>query len=116
MKEVVLTLPDKTYERLAAIAAAAHKSPQQWIEERLLIEQDLQMPEDEAHTLLVAALDALGFKRLAAEQAKRLSELLHARKKRVLSESEATELNTLMNEADALELGSLQRLAATLEG
>lgn len=115
MKEVILTLPDETYERLVADAASAHKSPEQWIVDRLFTEQGPQAAVAEPHTLLAAALDALGFKRLEPEKAKRLSELLNVRKERSLSSDEAVELKALMTEADALELESLQRLAAALE-
>ncbi|MGH7966344.1 MAG: hypothetical protein ACRERD_31715 [Candidatus Binatia bacterium] len=111
MKEVTLTLPDKTYERLVADAASAHKSPEQWIIDRLFTGQSSYMAEP--HILLAAAFDALGFKRLEPEKAQRLSELLYARKERLLSPHEVAELNTLMAEADALELESLQRLAVT---
>lgn len=114
MKEVILTLPDKSYERLVADAASADKSPEQWIIDKLFAEQGAQATAAEMHTLLTAALDALGFKRLAPEKAKRLSALLQVRKERVLSGDETTELLALMTEAEALELESLQRLAATL--
>ena len=115
MKEVTLTLPDKTYERLMADAASAHQSPEQWIIDKLFTEPGWQTATAELHTLLAAALDALGFRRLEPEKAKRLSELLHVRKERPLSSEETAELNALMAKADALELESLQRLAATLE-
>src|SRR5262245_61934065 len=114
MKEVILTLPDKTYEQLVADATSDQKSPEQWIRDRLLAEQSAQSAATELHMLLAAALDALGFKRLELEKTKRLSELLRARKERSLSDEEATELHALMAEADALELESLQRLATTL--
>jgi hypothetical protein len=117
MKEVVLTLPDKIYERIVVDATSAHKSPEQWILDRLFteLEQGTQVPAAELNTFLAAALDALGFQRLEPEKAKRLSELLHVRKEHLLSSDEAAELNALMAEADALELESLQRLVATLE-
>jgi hypothetical protein len=115
MKEVILTLPDKTYEQLVADAASAQKSPEQWIMDRLLTEQSTQIAAAELHTLLAAALDALGFQRLEPEKTERLSGLLRVRKERPLSGEETAELHTLMAEADALELESLQRLAAALE-
>ncbi len=42
MKEVILTLPDKAYEQLAIDAAAAHKSPEQWILDKLFAEPESQ--------------------------------------------------------------------------
>lgn len=111
MKEVILTLPDKAYEQLAVDAAAAKQSPEQWILDKISA-----APESppEPHTLLAAALDTLGFQRLAAEKAGRLSELLACRKAHPLADEETAELHALLAEADALELTSLQRLAATL--
>lgn len=114
MKEIILHLPDTTYERIAAKAAAAHKSPEQWILDRLSVEPSPLAPVAEPHTLLAAALDSLGFRRLEPEKAKRLSALLQVRKARALSHDEAHELHTLMSEADALEVESLQRLATAL--
>jgi len=114
MKEVILTLPDKAYEQLAIDAAAVHKSPEQWILDRLFAESESQATPPEIHTLLTAALDTLGFQRLAPEKAKQLSALLSLRKVHPLSDKETAELNALLAEADALELASLQRLAATL--
>jgi hypothetical protein len=69
----------------------------------------------EPHTLLTAALEALGFRRLESHKAQRLSALLTLRKHRPLSPDESVELQTLMTEADALEIESLQRLATTFE-
>ena len=114
MKEVILTLPDKAYERLAADAASAQKSPEQWILDKLFAEPESQAVPTESHALLTAALDTLGFQRLAPEKAKQLSELLALRKAQPLSSEETTKLHALLAEADALELESLQRLAATL--
>jgi hypothetical protein len=114
MQEITLHLPDTTYERIAAEAAAAHKSPEQWILDRLFTEPSLSAPVAEPHTLLAAALDALGFQRLEPEKAKRLSALLQDRKARALSHDEAHELHALLSEADALEVESLQRLAVAL--
>ena len=114
MKEVTLTLPDKMYEQLAIDAAAAQKSPEQWILDKLFAEPESQPMPPEAHTLLAAALDTLGFQRFAPEKARRLSELLSLRKACALSDEETSELHALLAEADALELTSLQRLAATL--
>jgi hypothetical protein len=114
MKEVILPLSDTTYERLVTDAALARKTPEQWILDKLFAEQGAQAAVDDLHTLLAAALDALGFKRLEPEKAKRLSELLQVRKERSLSSDETAESNALMAEADALELESLQRLAASL--
>jgi len=115
MKEVTLTLPDKTYKQLVASAASVHKSPEQWIIDRLLTEQGAQAAAAELHTLLAAALDALGLKRLEPEKTKRLSELLSVRKERPLSSEETSELNALLSADDALEVEGLERLAATLE-
>lgn len=114
MKEIILQLPDTTYERIIAEATAAHKSPEQWILDRLFPEPSSSAPVAEPQTLLAAALDSLGFQRLEPEKAKRLSALLQVRKSRALSHDEAHELHSLMAEADALEVESLQRLAAAL--
>jgi hypothetical protein len=114
MKEIILHLPDTTYERIAAEAGSAHKSPEQWILDRLFPEPSPSAPVAEPHMLLAAALDSLGFQRLEPEKAKRLSALLQVRKSRALSHDEAHELHALMSEADALEVKSLQRLAAAL--
>ncbi len=114
MKEITLHLPDTTYERIAAEAGSAHKSPEQWILDRLFPEPSPLDPVTEPHMLLAAALDSLGFQRLEPEKAKRLSALLQVRKSRALSHDEAQELHALMSEAKALEVESLQRLAAEL--
>jgi hypothetical protein len=114
MKEMILRLPDTTYERIIAEAASARKSPEQWILDRLFTEPSPSATVAEPHTLLAAALDSLGFKRLEPEKAKRLSALLQVRKARALSHDEADELHALMAEADSLEVESLQRLAAAL--
>jgi hypothetical protein len=114
MKEIILHLPDTTYEQIAAEAGSAHKSPEQWILDRLFAEPSPSAPGAEPHTLLAAALDALGFQRLAPEKAKRLGALLEVRKARDLFPDEAHELHALMSEADILEVESLQRLAAAL--
>jgi hypothetical protein len=114
MKEIILHLPDATYERIIAEATAAHKSPEQWILERLFPEPGPSAPVAEPHMLLATALDSLGFQRLEPEKAKRLSTLLQDRKTRALSPDEAHELHALLSEADALEVESLQRLAAAL--
>ena len=114
MKELLLHLPDEAYERLVMEAAAAQQSPEQWLLDRLLTPAPpsaVAVP----HTLLAAALDALGFQRLAPEKVTRLSTLLEARHARVLSPEEADELQALMTEADTLELESLQRLAAAVQ-
>ena len=115
MREIVLTLPDQVYEKLVAKAASAHRSPEQWIVDSLLNEQLPQVDVEDSHMLFTAALDALGFKRLEPKKTKRLNDLLQARKERILSEGETTELTTLMTEADTLELESLQRIVTTLE-
>jgi hypothetical protein len=116
MKEMTLTLPDQAYERLVAVAALDHKSPEQWILDRLLVGHDTpEVTTAELPALLAAALDALGFQRLDPEKTRRLSELLRVRKERLLSGEEAAELNMVMTAAEALELESLQRLAAALE-
>jgi hypothetical protein len=114
MKELLLHLPDHAYERLVMEAAAAQQSPEQWLLDRLVAPSPpgtVTVP----HTLLVAALDALGFQRLALEKATRLSILLEARHARALSPDEADELHALMTEADALELAGLQRLVAAVQ-
>src|SRR5262249_31178504 len=115
MKELLLHLPDHAYERLVMEAAAAQQSPEQWLLDRLLAQSPPPAAVTEPHALLAAALDALGFQRLAPEQATRLSTLLEARKARALSHDEANELHALMTAADALELESLQRLAAAMQ-
>ena len=115
MKELLLHLPDHAYERLVMEAAAAQQSPEQWLLDRLLAQAPPPAAVAEPHTLLAAALDALGFQRLAPEQAKRLSTLLETRKARALSHDEANELHASMTAADALELESLQRLAAAMQ-
>jgi hypothetical protein len=114
MKEIILHLPDTTYERIAAEAGSAHKSPEQWILDRLFAEPSPSAPVAEPHMLLAAALDSMGFQRIEPEKAKRLSALLQIRNSRALSDDEAHELQTLMSEADALEVEGLQRLAAAL--
>jgi hypothetical protein len=115
MKEIILHLPDKTYEQLMAEAASARLSLEQWIVEEISIAASPKPSVEEAHILLAAALDALGLERLQPEKARRLSELLAVRKARSLSSDETDELNALMAEADALELESLERLAMTLK-
>jgi hypothetical protein len=107
VKEVILHLPDQTYEWLKAEAASAHTSLEQWILDKLSTAPGSKASVAEPHVLLAAALDALGFKRLQPEKAQRLSELLAVRKVRSLSNGETGELNTLMAEANALELASL---------
>ena len=114
MKEVILQLPDQTYDWLSAEAASAHTSLEQWILDKLSHAPGSKPSVAEPHVLLAAALEALGFKRLNPEKAQRLSELLAVRKARSLSNDESTELNALMAEANALELTSLERLAAAL--
>jgi len=114
MKELLLHLPDHAYERLVMEAAAAQQSPEQWLLDRLLAPSP-PVAMAAPHTLLAAALDALGFQRLAPEKATRLSTLLEARHTRALSPDEADELHALMAEADTLELEGLQRLAAAVQ-
>ena len=115
MKAMTLHLPDHLYEQLIMEAAAAQKSPEQWIMDRLFTESRLSEAMPEPHTLLAAALEALGFRRLEPQKAQRLSALLTLRKYRSLSPDEADALQALMTEADALEIESLQRLATTFE-
>ena len=114
MKELVVSLPDDTYEQLVTNATLAHKSPEQWAVEKLSSELKTEFLPAALNSLLSTAMDTLGFRRLEHEKAERLSTLLQARKARDLSENEAIELRTLIAEAEALELTSLQRLAATL--
>jgi hypothetical protein len=114
MKELLLHLPDHAYEQLVMEAAAAEKSPEQWLLDRLFA-QPPPLATVEPHTLLAAALDALGFQRLEPEKARRLSMLLEARKARALSHDEADELRALMTEAEALEIEGLQRLTAAVQ-
>ena len=114
MKELLLHLPDHAYERLVMEATAAQQSPEQWLLDRL----EAPSPPGTVtvpHTLLVAALDTLGFQRFTPEKATRLRILLEARHARALSPDEADELHALMTEADALELAGLQRLAAAVQ-
>ena len=42
MKELTITLPDPAYEQLMADASAAHKSPEQWIVDKLFLEPEPQ--------------------------------------------------------------------------
>jgi hypothetical protein len=113
MKETILHLPDKTYEQLMAEASSARMLVEQWIINETSTATSPKAAVEEAHILLSAALEALGFKRLQPEKARRLSALLAARKARSLSGDETAELNALMAEADALELESLERLTIT---
>lgn len=115
MKEMIIRLPDETYERLVTKAASVQKSPEQWILDRLFGDPRLLATTAEPHMLLAAAFDALGFQRLEREKAERLSKLLEVRKARPLSHDETDELHALMTEADALELKGLQHLAAALK-
>jgi len=114
MKEIILHLSETTYERIAAEAASAHKSPEQWILDRLFAEPNPSALAADPHTLLTAALDSLGFRRLEPVKARRLSALLQVHKARALSPDEAQELHALLSEAEALEVESLQRLAAAI--
>lgn len=115
MKELLLHLPDHAYERLVMEATAAQQSPEQWLLDRLFAPSPLPAAVAEPHTLLAAALEALGFRCLAPEKARRLSTLLKTRQARSLSYDEADELHALMTEADTLELEGLQRLAAAMQ-
>jgi hypothetical protein len=114
MKEVILHLPDKTYEQLMTEASSACISVEQWIINEISTATGPKAPVEGAHVLLSAALDTLGFKRLQPEKARRLSELLAVRKERSLSSDETAELKALMAEAEVLELESLERIATTL--
>jgi hypothetical protein len=114
MKEIILHLPDKPYEQLMAEAAAARMSLEQWIVDEVSTAASPKTLVEEAHMLPAAALDALGFKHLQPEKARRLRELLAGRKERSLSSAETAKLNALIAEADALELESLARLAMPL--
>jgi hypothetical protein len=102
MKAMTLHLPEHLYEQIIMEAAAAQKSPEQWIIDRLFTDAHLPETVTEPHTLLAAALEALGFRRLEPRKAQRLSALLTLRKHHPLSPDEADELQTLMTEADAL--------------
>ena len=90
-------------------------TPERWILDRLFATSSPPVAVAAPHTLLAAALEALGLQRLTPEKARRLSTLLAAHKARALSHDEADELHALMTEADALELESLQRLAAAMQ-
>ena len=114
MREVVLHLPESTYERLVDAAAAVHKPLEQWIVDALTTDVGVSAYAAASCDMLAAALDARGFERLAPEKSRQLSTLLHSRKERSLSSAEAAALQTLMAEANALELASLEHLAATL--
>lgn len=111
MHEVVLHLPDATYEQLATGATAVDTPLEQWILDILMTALGNAAQTTEAHAALTASLDALGFARLAPERASRLSVLLQAQKERPLIPEEQAELQTLMEAAQALEYASLQRLA-----
>jgi hypothetical protein len=113
MKEIILHLPDNTYEQLMSEAAFAHMSLEQWIIDKISTPPSSKASVGEAHVLLAAALGALGCKRLHSKKARRLSELLAVHKTRPLSSDETAKLNALMAEADALELEGLERLATT---
>jgi hypothetical protein len=115
MKDVILHLPDTTYAQLLAAASSSRMSVEQWIIQTISTATSLNAPVEDAHELLSAALDALGFQRLQPDKARRLSELLAVRKVRSLSSDETTELNALMAAAEALELASLERLATTFK-
>lgn len=114
MREVILHLPDATYERLAEAASAVHKPLEQWLIDLLAAATRASAYSDESHDMLAAAMDVLGFERLDLEKASRLSALLKSRKERPPTSDEAAELQTLMDTANALELSSLQRLAVAL--
>jgi hypothetical protein len=114
VREVLLHLPDATYERLTGEAAAAHKPLEQWIVDILTADIGASAHVAESHEVLASALDALGFQCLAPEKASRLSALLKSGKGGALSNDETAELQTSMAEENALELASLQRLAAAL--
>ena len=112
MRAVILHLPDATYEWLVAEAAAARKPVEQWMVDILTGDTQALSHEDEPQAMLMATLEALGFKRLPPEQTHRLSVLLKSRKEHPLSRAETTALQSLMDAANFLELTSLQRLAA----
>lgn len=114
MREVVLHLPDATYEQLATGATAVDTPLEQWILDILMTALGTSAQTTETHAVLTASLDTLGFARLAPEQTSRLSALLQYHKERPLAPEEQTELQTLMEEAHTLEYASLQRLAAAL--
>jgi len=111
MKAVTLHLPDTTYAQLLAAASSARMSVEQWIIRTISTATNPNAPVAEAHEVLSAALDALGFKRLQHDKARRLSELLTVRKERSLSTDETAELHALMAATEALELASLERIA-----
>jgi hypothetical protein len=85
MREVILHLPDTTYERLAGEAAAVDKPLEQWVVDILTTEVGTSAHAAEPHEMLAAALDALGFERLDLEKASRLCTLLRSRKERAVS-------------------------------
>src|SRR5712691_6880683 len=80
VREVILHLPNATYEQLAEEAAAVHKPLEQWIVDVLTTDAGGVAHTVEPHEMLAAALDALGFERLEPEKASRLSTLLTSRK------------------------------------
>src|SRR5919106_1071506 len=100
MKEVILHLPDNTYEQLMAEVASAGMSLEQWIVDEISTAASPKAAVEEAHMLLAAALDALGLKHLQPEKVRQLSKLLAVRKVRSLSSDETVELNALIAEAD----------------
>jgi hypothetical protein len=114
VREVIRHLPDATYQRLAEKAAAVHKPLEQWIIDVLAADTGASAHAAESHDMLAAALDVLGFERLAPEKASRLSALLKSRQERPLTSDKAAELQTLMDATNTLELASLQRLAVAL--
>jgi hypothetical protein len=60
-------LADAMYERLAEEAAAVHKPLEQWIVDILTTDVGASAYAAESHEIPAAALDALGFQRLAPE-------------------------------------------------
>jgi hypothetical protein len=98
MKKIILHLPDKPYEQLMAEAAAASMSLEQWIVDEVSTAASPKTLVEEAH-----ALDALDFKRLQPEKARRLRELLAGRKEHSLSSAETAKLNALIAEADIID-------------
>src|SRR5262245_7344352 len=114
VREVILHLPDATYERLPEKVEAFHKPLEQWIVDVLTADTGASAHAAESQDMLAAALNVLGFEHLDPEEASLLSAPLKNRHECPLTSDEAAELQTLMDTANDLELASLQRLSIAL--